>query len=246
MIYKHYIALLVPPRIRAGPPHSQTDDAFTCLPGPLPSLYYTNRLIHSELTPLLLRSEIFIADVRAAQSLLRYLRDPFHAPLVAGIHALAFSPFVSWCPAVTHTNRALLAACTSLRRVEIEVPASTCVDSWVEPRADLSGEDMEHVRACQDLGCERCKACVVERATLCSRKTIVERMDLCCLMDCETLEELELVCRGESMARRLGSTRELVYMPLLTWVRKNICSGGKVRLRVDYGGKRVLGGKTLY
>jgi len=38
----------------------------------------------------------------------------------------------------------------------------------------------------------------------------------------------------------------LVFMPLLTWVRKNVCGDGRVRLRVDYGEKRVLGGRTLY
>lgn len=107
-------------------------------------------------------------------------------------------------------------------------------------------ENVEHVNGCCDLGCAYCAAYAVKRWRLCSRKEVIERMDLCCLIDCEALEELTLICPAEKMARKLGSTRELVLMPLLTWVRKNLCGDGKLRLRVDYGERRVFGDMILY
>lgn len=247
LIYKHYISLTVPSQIYIGAPYQEATNGFTSLPGRLPALCYANRQIRSECAPqLLLCTELFISGAAAAHSFTRYLREPFNSIVIPSIRMLCFSSAVSWCPSITHTNKALLLACSALQHVKLHVPPTLFVESWTETRSDIGEEAVNHVTACCDVGCEYCAEYTVTRWKLCSRKDVIERMDLCSLIDCEALEELTLVCPGEKVARRLGSTRELVFMPLLTWVRKNLCGSGKLRLRVDYGGNRVLGGRTLY
>lgn len=218
IVYTHYIALVVPPRIHINSAHTK---ALLPIPGPLPSLCYANRKIHAECTPLLfLDTEIFLPDVLAVQRLTHYLRPPTCAPLMPTIHTLIFSPAISWRPHLTHTAKALLAACPSLRHVKIGVPPAMCVRTeW----AMVEEKGFGYIEVC----IHRMRA----------KKEIIDQMDLCCLIDCKTLESVTLVCHeGGAVARSMGSRREVVFMPLIVWVRKNICGGGRLRLVVEYVG----------
>ncbi|KAF9732805.1 hypothetical protein PMIN06_010851 [Paraphaeosphaeria minitans] len=218
-IYAHYIALAVAPEI---PVNATRTDAVVAIPGPLPSLCYANRKTRSECTPLVfLDAALVVPDVLAIERLTRYLEPRVCVLVTAPVHTLVFAPAVSWRPHLTHTAKALLAACPALRQVKIGVPHAVCVEEeW-----SVVGEEV-------GVGCK--DVCV---SRLRGRKEVIDQMDLCCLIDCEALESVTLVCHGgEGVARRLSTKREVVFMPLIVWARKNICRGGRLRLVVEYVG----------
>ncbi|KAK7190376.1 hypothetical protein DPSP01_011546 [Paraphaeosphaeria sporulosa] len=201
------MALTVPPQVHVN---SKPFDTLLSVPGPLPSLCYANRKTRSECTPLLfLDTEIIVLNVLAVQRLAHYLRTPIRALVILTIYTLVFSPAISWRAHLAHATRVLLAACPTLRHVKIGVPHTVCVrENWgMVEEAEFGFTDV----------------CVLRMRM---RKEVVDQMDLCCLIDCKTLETVTLVCHeGERVARSLGSRREVVFMPLIVWVRKNICGG---------------------
>ncbi|KAF2439825.1 hypothetical protein P171DRAFT_447808 [Karstenula rhodostoma CBS 690.94] len=217
-IYAYYLALTVPPQLHVD---SLQPTSLVSLPGPLPSLCYANRKIHAECTPrVFLDTELVLPNVLAVQRLTHYLSPPTRVLSLPTVHTLVFSPAISWRPHLTHTTKALLAACPALRHVKIGVPPTVCVRTeWAMDEEKGSG----YTDMC------------VPRMRL--KKEVVEEMDLCCLIDCEALESVTLVCwEGEAVARSMGSRREVVFMPLIVWVRKNVCARGRLRLVVEYVG----------
>jgi len=195
------------------------------IPGPLPSLCYANRKTREECAPLLfVDTELVLLDVSAVHCLAQYLRHAPRALPLPSIHTLLFPPFLSWRPDVTHTAGALLTACHALRHVKIAVPHTVCATKkWttIEDKNVAPGQPSSYI----DVPVYR----------LHTKKEIINQMDLCCLVDCKTLETLTLLCQsGEEVARTMQTTREVVFRPLIVWVRKNLCCGGELRLVVEY------------
>jgi hypothetical protein len=218
IIYTHYIALVVPPKIHVN---SAPANSLASVPGPLPSLCYANRKIHAECTALLFaNTELVLLNVLAMQRLTHYLRHHTRTLLTPPFHTLVFSPMISWRPHLTHTVKALLTACPSLRHVKICVPHTVCVQTeW----AIAEEEGFGYIE--------------VPIYRVRTKKEIIDLLNPCCLIECMALESVTLVCQdGETVARGIGSRREVVFMPLILWVRKNVCGGGRLRLEVKYVG----------
>ncbi|PVI05461.1 hypothetical protein DM02DRAFT_650798 [Periconia macrospinosa] len=189
---------------------------FSTFPLPsFPDLCYTSWRIYIESVPNLLRhTDIMLLDVVSVQVVLRYLSQGHNITLAQGITSLTFSSSIPWKPHTTHTTRALLEKCANLRHVKISVPVALCVQ-WVSSR----------------------------EVRVKSKNQVVLGADYCCLMDCEKLKKVSLVCVGGAVeAKCLGVQVDAVFEPVVTWIRENVCRGPGKMLVVEHVEHEGIGG----
>jgi hypothetical protein len=206
-VYAELFKQLIPTRLVITKPEGYAiflDDAFPRTP--LPEFCYTCPQIYEESIPMVLNHcEIVLEDVMGVKLLSDYLSCRQNLAFIPGIRSLTFGSAITWRPHSTHTNRALIEKCQSVRHIKIEIPASTCVEK--------SGG---YLRVRQ-------------------KKHTMEYIDLCCLMDCEMLEKVTLSCRGGAReAKNMSIALDAVFEPILLWVRHNICRGSGIKLVVEH------------
>ena len=152
-----------------------------------------------------------LPDLLAVKVLTDFLSRLSNMPFNNGIRSLVFGRDVNWQPFATHTVQQLLRRCTNLRHIKIGVTPAACV------RYDCSGSG--------DIG----------GLSLRLRKHVIEQTDLSCLLGCRTLKALTLSCvEGEVYALRMGTRVDVIFAPIVSWVRLNLCGAGGLCLKVEY------------
>lgn len=140
----------------------------------------------------------------------------------------------------------LLRVCSEVRSVRVYVGVGVVVDTvrverpFVVTASKETGGVPRRTRSKRQStlgGKEKGKEVAMEvvfKPEMRARKEVPHFMDLSLLLSCAALEEVALVCvGGAKVGKKMATGREVVFMHVVGWVRRNVCYGG-VRLGVKY------------